>query len=611
MCRYVDENNFNKLIATLKNFENLASHDSNLKNNFNQIVNRIEKELTDYAKLKSTIDQPILCDIKKDFHLIVNAMSNLIFKVSKSDNGYFMYSYGEGILGKQLNLTTRTIYGKRPEEIHDPEIQQFLIEKYEIAYKGQTLVYDYSYQQYRLLTTLSPVYEKGKVAYLIGCTNDITELYKAREQLENIAYYDSLTGLPNRKKCIEGIEKKIATGKAFALFILDINRFKFVKESLGHSYSNELLRHVTMRLKNLLGDKGQLFRFSEDELIILFDNVTDKDTELLFSYSRDILSIYNEKFQLKNKVDIYMTGNIGISLYPYHAGDFESLLKKADTALGAAKKLGKNVYEFYDEAMSKRIEKNLQIEAYLQTAIRHNELELYFQPKLDVRLNKINSMEALLRWHHPVLGTVPPGVFIPIAEETGVISQIDEWVLEKACRQNKIWNQRRKKPLRIAVNISAIHFCHPDFVAMVKKVLDKTGLKPSLLELEITETTIFDHPDECICNVKKLRNLGITVSIDDFGTGFTSLNYLRKYSFDYLKIDRSYVKEIMESKETFAIIKAIIFLAHELNLKVVAEGVEEKQTLDYLIDIGCDEIQGYYISKPVPVPEFEKFIEKE
>lgn len=563
---------------------------------------------TDITKWKEN-EEKLLNVLKNDFNLVVNTMSNLIFKIEKDDSGEFLYSFGEGLLAKRLNFTTELIYGKRPGQVLSPDIEKFLIEKYETAFNsGETIVYDYSYRSYRLLTTLTPIVENGEIIRLIGCTNDITELHKTREKIEYLAFHDSLTGLANRKKCIEDVEELIANHKQFSIFILELNRFKFVSESLGHSFTDELMQHVAVRLRERVWKTDCLYRFSESGFIIIHDEMENANAQSLFSYSKEILDIFKEKFRLKDMMDIYVTGNIGISIYPHHGNDFEKLTKNADTALGVAKKLGKNAYKIYDEVMSKKIEKNLEIETYLETAIPHNELQLFFQPKLNLQSNEIHSMEALLRWQHPKLGNVSPGVFIPIAEETGVIWKIDEWVLERACKQNKIWNETRNRPLRVAVNISAMHFSHPDFVDMVAYVLNKTDLSPELLELEITETTILNNPDECALNVSKLREMGVTVSIDDFGTGYTSLNYLRKFTFDYLKIDRSYVKEMIASKEALAIIKTIIELAHELELKVIAEGVEEESTLQCLKQIGCDEIQGYYISRPVPKDEFESLL---
>ena len=221
-------------------------------------------------------------------------------------------------------------------------------------------------------------------------------------------------------------------------------------------------------------------------------------------------------------------------------------------------------------------------------------------------------MEALLRWHNPILGDVPPNTFIPLAEETGIIWKIDEWVLQNACRQNKKWNELEQvKHLRVAVNISALQFSHPNFVKMVERVLEESGLAPELLELEITETTIIENTEECLNNVKKLRGIGIVVSIDDFGTGFTSLNYLKRFPFDCLKIDQSYIRELVENKEDLAIVKTIIALAHELQLKVIAEGVEDKNIFECLKQLGCDEIQGYFVSHPLPKLEFEKMLRKQ
>lgn len=272
-----------------------------------------------------------------------------------------------------------------------------------------------------------------------------------------------------------------------------------------------------------------------------------------------------------------------------------------------SKSSNQNTFTFYDSEMNYQYEEALLIEHHLRKAIDQDELELYFQPKLDLKTGNINSVEALLRWNSPFLGNVPPSKFIPIAEDTGLIIKLDEWVLEKACQQNKEWNSYDfTTPVKMAVNISPQHFLLPNFENVVEKVLEETGLDPQLLEIEITEHSIIDNTEECITCLKKLNAIGVTVAIDDFGIGYSSLNYLRKLPIHSLKIDRTFIQEVAENNEDIAIVKAITFLAHELNLKVVAEGIESPEVIKVLEELGCDEIQGYYISRPLPKHDFEQ-----
>jgi len=552
-------------------------------------------------------EEKLVNALKNDFNLVVSSMHNFVFKVTKGHLGQFVYQFGEGKLAQQLGLETHLIYQKTPKEIFSNAVATLLEGYYEQAYMGRTVTYSYSFRDRHLLTTLSPVYENGKITNLIGCSNDVSELHRAKEEVEFLAYHDTLTNLPNRRKLIEDINYLMERNETFAFLLLDLDQFKHINDTFGHTFGDQLLKIISTRLQQMIGPNDYLYRFAGDEFIVLFRERMHE--ELLIKAAEKLLSIFHEKIQFSPTVGLFVTGSIGISLFPYHGSDIDQLMKNADFAMYAAKKQKRNSYKLFDQDMNKVKQDYLQIETYLQTAIENDEFELYFQPKLDLKTNKINSMETLLRWHHPILGNVPPNKFIPIAEETGVIWKIDKWVLKNACIQNKKWAELKiTEQLRVSVNISPIQFSHPDFTLMVKKVLEETGMEPELLELEITETTIIDNTEECIKNVRSLRELGVVVSIDDFGTGYSSLNYLKSFPFDYLKIDQSYVREMFNRKEDMAIVKAIITLAKDLNLKVIAEGVEDSDILECLKDLDCDEIQGYYISRPLSKPDFETMI---
>ncbi|WP_191090719.1 sensor domain-containing protein [Niallia endozanthoxylica] len=549
-------------------------------------------------------EEKLVNALKNDFNLVVSSMHNFVFKVTKNHAGHFVYQFGEGKLAQQLGLETHLVYQKTPKELFSNRIASLLEENYEKAYTGQTVTYTYSYRNHHILTTLSPVYENGKITNIIGCSNDISELHRAKEEVEFLAYHDTLTNLPNRRKLIEDINQLIEKKQKFAFLLLDLDQFKNINDSFGHTFGDQLLKTIATRLQQVIGPNDYIYRFAGDEFIVLFPERLDEG--VLIKAAEKLLSVFHEKVQFSSTVGLFITGSIGISLFPDHGLDIDQLMKNADFAMYAAKKQRRNAYKIFDQDMMEAKQDYLQIEAYLQTAIENDEFELYFQPKLDLKTNKISGMEALLRWHHPILGNVPPNKFIPIAEETGVIWKIDKWVLKNACIQNKKWAESKMaQQLRVSVNISPIQFSHPDFTEMVKHVLEETGLEPGLLELEITETTVIDNTEECIKNVETLRELGVGVSIDDFGTGYSSLNYLKRFPFDYLKIDQSYVREMFNRKEDMAIVKAIITLAKDLNLKVIAEGVEDSDILECLKDLDCDEIQGYYISRPLSSPDFE------
>ena len=420
-----------------------------------------------------------------------------------------------------------------------------------------------------------------------------------------------LTGLPNRRKFKEHITRFINNGMPFALFILDLDEFKRINDYLGHNLGDQLLRMVSNRLEKLVKQEsnGRIYRYSGDEFIILLPEQTDE--QQLSNFANLILNSFKDKFQMNHVLDVYVTISMGASIYPYHGNDEDSLFKSADRAMYASKRYEKNAFRIYDRQLEQEQKKNRQIENALKTVNMDEEFEVHFQPKMNAKTNEIRGLEALVRWNHPVMGNIPPNEFIKIAEETGNIWKIDEWVLREACKTVQEWNLRRKgKPLHIAVNISANHFAHPDFVPQVQSVLKDTGLDATLLEIEITETTLISNPEETKNNIQKLREIGVTVSIDDFGTGFTSLNYIRNYTFDTIKIDRSYIREMIEKKEDWIIVKTIINLAHELKIKVVAEGVEDERVLKVLKELNCDEIQGYLISKPLSKQNLEKLLER-
>lgn len=561
---------------------------------------------TDISEGKFAQEQ-LLTAIQNDFHHVVNSMHNFIFKVIKNEDGKFIYKLSDGKLAHQLGLNNEKMYDKSPEEIFPPEMAAIIEKNYKEAFRGEPVSYHYTYKGLQLLTFLSPIYRDGKVIEVIGNSNDVTELQKAQDEIEFMAFHDLLTSLPNRRQFSYDlnhiIEISASRKQKIAVFFLDLDRFKQINDSLGHTIGDDLIKEVSIILKRIIGDKAQIYRFAGDEFVLIYPNINEK---IVIEYVKQILAVFDQSIALPSNLQIYSTCSIGISMYPDHGKDYETLLKNADAAMYVAKTCGRNNYRIYQHEMNDSKEEIMLIEHHLRNAIENNELELYFQPKLNLMSKEINGMEALLRWNSPVFGQVPPDKFIPIAEETGLIIKIDRWVLEQACRQNKEWNDTTfVLPLRVAVNISPLHFRLPNFENVVEQVLMKTGLKPELLEIEITENSFIDQTDECIHCLNRLQEIGVSVAIDDFGKGYSSLNYLRKFPINALKIDRSFIHEVSKNNDDIAIVKAITFLAHELNLKVVAEGIETKEVIQLLEDIGCDEIQGYYVSKPLPKKEFE------
>lgn len=563
---------------------------------------------TDITEGRLAIER-LLEALKNDYRLVVNSMYNLVFKVRKDPNKKFIYVLNEGRLAKRLGLDKENMFQKSPRELFPHEIASMMEMKYENVFNGKTDSYTYSYKDHMLITHLSPVYTDGKIEEIIGTISDITELHKAQEEIKYIAYHDMLTDLPNQIKLKEDLSQWISQKEKFAVLFLDLDRFKQINDAAGHSVGDLIIKEVTSRLKEVVGEKGVIYRFSGDEFIIL--HTYNGDEKEIKQFVSNILSIFTGKFTFSTFHEFYVTCCVGISKYPDDGIDHDTLLKNANRAMFVAKSEQRNTYKIYHPDMMKDDEEVYLIERHLIQAIENNELELYFQPKMDLSSGKMVGMEALLRWKSPVLGNVPPDKFISVAEDAGLIIKIDEWVLEKACEQNKKWiDSGLIEQVRVAVNISPIHFKLPGFINTVKKVLDKTRLDPKLLEIEITENSFLEHTEECIFSLSQLKEMGVHVSIDDFGKGYSSLNYLRKLPVGSLKIDKSFILGMMENCEDIAIVKAIIYLSHELNLEVIAEGTETKEVIDILKQLGCDEAQGYYISKPVSKSEFEQFIKE-
>lgn len=451
--------------------------------------------------------------------------------------------------------------------------------------------------------------ESGRPIRMVGSYTDISEQKKVQQQVHRMAYYDSLTGLPNRilffNTLKQELEKSKQNGQKGALFFVDLDNFKTINDTIGHAFGDELLKTVAKMIQASIGQSAMAARIGGDEFIILSPNVANM-VEVV-DIARKLLSILNGTWRVK-EYEFYLTASIGITVYPTDGNSADQLLKNADMAMYAAKEKGKNSYQFFDKAMSQRILEKAAMEKSLRYAIKNNELDVYYQPMLDVKTGKVVEIEALLRWKHPQKGLLSPFDFIPIAEETGLIIPIGEWVLRTACRQNKIWEQNGYFPCSIAVNISAVQLQNRDFVETVKKVLHDTGLAPGLLQLEITESTLMKSIDSTINILNDLRRIGVKISLDDFGTGYSSLNYLKRLPINTLKIDKTFVDDIQGESDDKAITGAIIALAHRMRLDVTAEGVETKEQLKCLTSQQCDKVQGFLLCKPCPAEELEELI---
>ena len=449
---------------------------------------------------------------------------------------------------------------------------------------------------------------KNEVLKIAGSLSDISERKKSEEKIEFMAYYDALTKLPNRTIFIEKLEVELKNkNSAGVVMFIDLDNFKTINDTLGHDYGDRLLEIISGKFKDNIKDKDVVCRFGGDEFIILKPGIYSK-TEII-GCAEDILSIFNEPFSIYEK-SIYTTASIGISRYHKDGDNSITILKNADTAMYTAKTSGKNMFAFFNEEMHFGIERRIKIQAILRLAINNNSFELYYQPQIDIKSNKITGFEALLRLKHADMGFISPAEFIPIAEECGLIKEIGEWCLETACLKNKEWRDKGYDFGYISVNISAIQFQQGNFMEVIKRVLKETDLLPEFLEIEITETVLMRSLETTVKTLESLRELGIKIALDDFGTGYSSFSYLRKLPINTLKIDKSFVDGICLSPKEEAIAYGIIQLAHKMELQVVAEGVESQEQLELLKKQDCDKIQGYIFSKPITSDEAEKLLKQ-
>lgn len=450
----------------------------------------------------------------------------------------------------------------------------------------------------------------GKITQHIGIISDLSESKLAEQRIEFLSNFDPLTQLPNRSLLADRAKLALAAAKrtktSLALIYLDLDRFKIVNESLGPSVGDELLKELAKRLHNDLRPEDTISRQGGDEFIML---LPDTDAEGAAHVAKKLLGIVAKPFHLKEQ-RIILTSSIGIAEYPQDGESFEQLAQSADAALYRAKQAGRNNFQFFTQQMHQQAYKVLQVESELRRALEHNELELYYQPQVDAISSNIIGAEALLRWNHPIKGLITPATFIPIAEESGLINEIGDWVLNTALQQLAKWQEAGVNIVPVAVNLSIVQFRQDSLYESICNALRLTKLAPSMLELEMTESIAMEDHERTIRVLDQLSALGVRLSIDDFGTGYSSLNYLKQFKIDKLKIDQSFVRDIERHPEDAAIITAIIGMAKALNFKTIAEGVETSQQLAFLCENQCDQIQGYLFSKPVTADAFELLLSK-
>ncbi len=563
---------------------------------------------------------------------VLAAIPDTFFRMNR-DGFYLDYEPGRGFPSRERDgavpFTSERCVGRHISEVLPREIAARVLEQLGEVLRSQQ-IRSIEYELVRFGATQH--FEARLVATgpseVLGLVRDISERKRSEEQIRRLAYCDSLTGIPNRQAFLETLERELQRSKVgnkkFAVLFMDLDAFKRINDTLGHNVGDHLLKIVSERLRETIrpsdlvsrneaspgeassddavrddaafnGSATNLARLGGDEFTILIPDL--ERVEHALNVAHRVKEAMRRPFLIDGN-EIFVTASIGISLFPEDGDDCNSLLKFADTAMYHAKNCGKNNAKLYSSSLTMQIMSHVKLEVGLRKALQNDELYLLYQPQLDVRSLEIVGVEALVRWRHPERGVISPNEFIPLAEETGLIVPIGEWVLRTACNQARAWQRALHRPVRMAVNLSARQFKDENLSQMVLSALDDTGLDPRLLELELTEGTLMDDARATMVTLDRLRGIGVYLSIDDFGTGYSSMNYLKRFDVRALKIDRSFISGLPQDSENAAITRAIIAMAHGLKMAVVAEGVETDEQLVMLEQYGCDLVQGYFLGHP-------------
>lgn len=436
-------------------------------------------------------------------------------------------------------------------------------------------------------------------------------LEAANRQLRHLATHDALTGLPNRILLEDRLSQAIAHAArddhSFAVAVFDLDRFKVVNDSFGHGVGDALLKEVAVRLQGVARSIDTVVRLGGDEFVMIIDNLAQpSDAQAV---AQRALAVLHQPLRIGDK-DVVSSASIGIALYPQDGTSVEALMAHADAAMYYVKQQGRNDVQFFTPGMDAATLDRGKLESDLQHALARNQFVLHYQPKAEAQDGQLSGAEALIRWQHPERGLVMPATFIPVAEECGLIEAIGNWVIREACRQARAWQDQGLTPTRVAVNLSAFQFRNGTLLATIREALAEHRLDPGYLEVEITESALMSDPEESVSILRKLSDMGVQVSVDDFGTGYSSMSYLQRFPIDKLKIDRTFISDVTSSNDDASIVSAIVSLGHTLKLKVIAEGVETPEQLEFLQMLGCDQYQGFHYSKPMPAEEFADLIRR-
>jgi diguanylate cyclase (GGDEF)-like protein/PAS domain S-box-containing protein len=608
-----------------------------IKSKANLFKKAMEKGLSGYQELSATYEEIMAtyeelddknAELNKQKDALLISKQRYELAVDGANDGIWDWDLKTGFLF--FSIKYKKVFGYEADELNDTKeawesilhpddwskanntIAQYLESKegaYESTYRLRTKWGEYRW----VLSRGKGVWDKeGKAIRIAGSHTDITEHVRLQEKLHTLAYYDHLTGLPNRltfeQQANHLINEAGTNGVKMVIIYMDIDNFRHINDTLGHAVGDKLLKHIADVLSEHIKGPDIVAHLGGDEFAaVLYNRV---DNQEMIGEIHTLLNYIRQPWMIEEQ-QYFISVSMGAAIYPDHAEDFSRLLQKADAALFHIKENGKDGISIFAPYMFEKSLKFIQMSNQLKMAIQNEEFILYYQPQIDLQTGDIIGAEALIRWNHPVKGFISPMDFIPFAEKTGQIVQLDEWVLRTACKQRKEWEEKGYPPIKLSVNLSSKEVTVTGLAENVKNILEEYQMNSSDIELEVTETAIMVEMDKAIEVIHELRNLGISIALDDFGTGYSSLTYLQKLPIDILKIDREFIKNVINEDEELYIFNSIVDLAHNLGLKVVAEGVETKEQLSLLKKRGCDIGQGYLFSKPIPAAEMENLFHDE
>ncbi|MPZ55502.1 MAG: EAL domain-containing protein [Rhizobiales bacterium] len=552
--------------------------------------------------------QEALRDSSERLAQVIDTVPAMISAADKDGRFLFVNAYQMSITG----LDSTAVVGKEIAALfgEDPGARSRALDR-KVFRTGKPLpsyeeaITDRSGVKRVFLTSKSPLRDHSNaVIGVLTSSLDITEHKRAEDHLLHMAQHDSLTGLPNRTLLSDLLRREFVLARRgdrpFALHRIDLDAFKNVNDALGHGVGDRFLKGIARRLQALTKDSDAVARLEGDEFVVLQTNATHEEAE---QFAQQVVATVSQPFVFADDL-VEITASVGVTVHPRDGMDAQELLKNADLAMYQAKGDGGNRFRFYAADMISRAREALVLDSRLREAVNQNQFLLHFQPQIDLRTRRIVGAEALVRWQTPDRGLVGPAEFLPRAEKTGLILPINEWVLREACREAATWQQRGLPPLRIGVNLSSIQFQKQSVPLLVARVLGDTGLDPRRLDLELTESMLLEQTEAVVRDLRQLHELGVSISIDDFGTRYSSLTYIKHFPIDRLKIDQSFVRDLGSNPHDAAIVRAIVSLGHSLELEVIAEGVESAEQVSLLHAEGCDEVQGYFFGKPMPSSEF-------